>query len=193
MKSLRPLIDPGRRFLARHLSHLRQTLDDLRERLSNSLAHAIGQAVADAVREAVQVVLADSSFHTALPNYRAYQPTRSSPLWNDLEEGERERECTGLWPEQEDDLDGTALSSEPEHPKQARIGQAIVLGLQAAAWWLKRKKDRFPVLSALGLALVITWAVYAGGPMAGVGLMGSGLGLISLAKATETVAMFGRS
>ena len=49
------------------------------------------------------------------------------------------------------------------------------------------------MLSAVGLALVITWAVYAGGPMAGVGLMGSSLGLISLAKATETLALFGKS
>ena len=57
---------------------------------------------------------------------------------------EREREFAGLWPEQEDDLDETALPSEPEHPKRVRIGRAIVFGLQAAAWWLKRKKDRSP-------------------------------------------------
>src|ERR1700694_439191 len=103
MKSLRSFIDPGGRFLARHLSHLRQTLDDLRERLSNSLAHAIGQAVAAAVREAVQAVLADSSFRPALPFRPSYQPARSSPLWDDLEELECESEFSGLCREQDDD------------------------------------------------------------------------------------------
>src|ERR1700676_843921 len=102
MKSLRSLMDPGGRFLARHISHLRETLDDLRERLSHSLAHTIGQAVADAVREAVQAVLADSSFRTALPSYRAYQPTPSSPLWDDLEEGDQERDPAEFWSDEED-------------------------------------------------------------------------------------------
>ena len=52
------------------------------------------------------------------------------------------------------------------------------------------KEGSFPVLTALGLALVTALVTYAAGPIAGVSLMGSSLGLISLAKATETLAVF---
>src|SRR5262249_14505123 len=54
------VIDPGRRWLAKHINRLRRTLENLYDRLPASIAIAVARAAEDAVREGVQALLADT-------------------------------------------------------------------------------------------------------------------------------------
>jgi hypothetical protein len=65
-----------------------------------------------------------------------------------------------------------------------------VVGLHAAAWWLRRRVGRRPVLTALGAGLATALATYRGGPLAdaAVGVAASALSLLSLAEAVQAGA-----
>ena len=60
----------------------------------------------------------------------------------------------------------------------AHRSRALALGLQAAAWWLRRRAAQCPVRSALGLGAAATLVAYLAGPavaLSGVGLLGATL------------------
>src|SRR5215470_7467742 len=60
MRLFRSVIDPGCRWLAKHLHRLRRTLEGLYDRLREAIAVAVARAAEDAVREGVHALLTDT-------------------------------------------------------------------------------------------------------------------------------------
>jgi hypothetical protein len=192
MRLFRSVIDPGSRWLARHFSRLRRSLEALYDRLREAIAVAVARAAEDAVREAVGGLLADTP-PLSPPDYppRNFAP---SGAWRDLNDPDEELR---RW---EENLDedyanaarseaGSRVQPEEQSPEPTRLRRALAEGLQAASWWLRRG-GRFPVLTALSAGLVVVLASYTGGPLAGAGvaLAGSALGLLSFAHAVHSGA-----
>src|SRR5262249_15618277 len=96
MRLFHTVIDPGRRWLAKHLHRLRRTLEALCQRLREGVAVAAGRAAEDAVREAVHLLLGDTP-PLSPPDYpnRNFSP---APEWRDPDDEELRR-----WEEHLDD------------------------------------------------------------------------------------------
>src|SRR5215472_11203431 len=77
MRLFRSVIDPGCRWLARHLHRLRRTLEGLYDRLRDAIAVAVARAAEDAVREGVHALLADTP-PLSPPDYPPSHYPRSS-------------------------------------------------------------------------------------------------------------------
>jgi hypothetical protein len=192
MRLFRSVIDPGSRWLARHIGRLRRSLEALYDRLREAIAVAVARAAEDAVREGVHALLAD----TPPLSPPAYPRSNFAPsgAWRDPNDPDEELR---RWEENLDDDYATAARGEmgarvpagEQSPEPTRLRRALAEGLQAASWWLRRD-GRFPVLTALSAGLVVVLASYAGGPLAGAGvaLAGSALGLLSFAHAVHTSA-----
>src|ERR1700731_3691853 len=167
MRLFRSVIDPGSRWLARHFSRLRRSLEALYDRLREAIAVAVARAAEDAVREAVSGLLADTP-PLSPPDY----PRRnfaSSGAWRDPNDPDEELR---RWEENLDNEDAAAarevgprVQPDENTPEPARLRRALAEGLQAASWWLRRE-GRFPVLTALSAGLVVVLASYAGRPLA---------------------------
>src|SRR5262249_20809462 len=192
MRLFRSVIDPGCRWLARHLNRLRRTLEGLYDRLREAIAVAVSRAAEDAVREGVHALLTDKP-PLCPPDYPRSHFT--PPGWRDTDDEDEElrRWEENLDQEQEPKGRSEANAQVPTSEETAgptRLRRALAEGLQAAGWWLRRG-GRFPLLTALGAGLVVLWASYAGGPLAGasVALAGSALGLLSVGQGT--LAAFG--
>jgi hypothetical protein len=192
MRLFRSVIDPGSRWLARHFSRLRRSLEALYDRLREAIAVAVARAAEDAVREAVSGLLADTP-PLSPPDY-ATRNFPSAAGWREPDDVDKELR---RWEENLNDDYAAAASSEAgprvpadePSPEPTRLRRALAEGLQAASWWLRRG-GRFPVLTALGAGAVVVLASYTGGPLAGAGvaLAGSALGLMSFAHAVHTGA-----
>src|SRR5262245_9799775 len=185
MRLFRSVLDPGCRWLAKHLNRLRRTLEGLYDRLREAIAVAVARAAEDAVREGVHALLMD----TPPPSPPDYPRSHFTPPgWRDDEEDELRRWEENLDHEQEprDRSEPSAqVPPDEQTAEPTRLRRALAEGLQAAGWWLRRG-GRFPLLTALGAGLVVLWASYFGGPLAGAGvaLAGSALGLLSLGQGT---------
>jgi hypothetical protein len=192
MRLFRSVIDPGSRWLARHVGRLRRSLEALYGRLREAIAVAVARAAEDAVREAVSGFLADTP--PLSPSDYPRRNVAPSGAWRDRDDPDEELR---RWEENLDDDYVTAARSEArplgetgeQTAEPTRLRRALAEGLQAASWWLRRD-GRFPVLTALGAGLVVVLASYTGGPLAGAGvaLAGSALGLLSFAHAVHTGA-----
>ena len=188
----RSVIDPGRRWLARHFGRLRRSLEALYDRVREAIAVAVARAAEDAVREGVHALLADTP-PLSPPDFPPRNFTQSG-AWRDPNDPDEELR---RWEENLDDDYETAAPNEAQplgetgepSPEPTRLRRALAEGLQAASWWLRRG-GRFPVLTALSAGLVVVLASYTGGPLAGAGvaLAGSALGLLSFAHAVHTGA-----
>src|SRR5262245_11198020 len=186
MRLFRSVIDPGCRWLAKHLNRLRRTLEGLYDRLREAIAVAVARAAEDAVREGVHALLTDRP-PLSPPDYprRNFAPTSG---WGDDEDDELRRWEENLdddaEPEGRSEARPDASANEPS-TEPTRLRRALAEGLQAAGWWLRRG-GRFPLLTALGAGLAVLWASYFGGQLAGAGvaLAGSALGLLSLGQGT---------
>jgi hypothetical protein len=187
----------GGKWLAAHVNRLRQTLDALGRRLRDTVATAVGQTVALAVREAVHAALTDFSGAPAARQAPAREPDPARSLWSLPDDADADP-----WPGGPGDLDpddfGPDLPDlrDPSDPRAApardpkpepRWPLAVVVGCQAAAWWLKRRLARLPVLAAVAVGVLAAVATYAGGPLT---LAGSALGLAGTASA---LGVFGPS
>jgi hypothetical protein len=188
----RSVIDPGRRWLGKHFTRLRRTLEGLYDRLREAIAAAVARAAEDAVREGVHALLADTQ-PLSPPDYptRNFTPTSG---WRDTDDeyDELARWEQNIDNEQEPRGRSAASAQVPtsdQVPEPTRLRRALAEGLQAASWWLRRG-GRFPVLTALSAGLVVVLASYTGGPLAGAGvaLAGSALGLLSFAHAVHSGA-----
>src|SRR5262249_25772767 len=162
MRLFHSVIDPGRRWLAKHLHRLRRTLEALCQRLREGVAVAAGRAAEDAVREAVHLLLTDTPAlgPPDVPR-RIFSP---APEWRDPDDEDLRRWEENLDQEQEE---RKGAAPEPE-PEPARLRRALAEGLQAASWWL-RQDGRFPLLKAVAAGVLIVLTSYVGGPLLGAG------------------------
>jgi hypothetical protein len=187
MRSLRSWLDPAAPWLARHAERLRAGLDLLFDRLREALARVVGDRVADAVREAVEILLTDVPGRPCGPHRPAERLLRSASIWDDPERA--------VWDDEEDDEelgeeDVPRTASSRPHSPPPRWPEALVVGLHAAAWWLRRRIGRRPLLTAVGAGLATALATYLGGSFvaAAVGLAGSAISLLSVAEAVQAGA-----
>jgi hypothetical protein len=194
VRLFRSVIDPGRRWLIKHLSRLRRTLEGLYDRLREAIAVAVARAAEDAVREGVQALLADtpplSPPDCPPSNYPRsnFAPTGWRDTQDEDDELRRWEENLNYETEPQERRETSAEAPvEEQSPEPTRLRRALAEGLQAASWWLRRS-DHFSVLTALAAGLVVVVASYAGGPLAGAGvaLAGSALGLLSIGQGTLT-------
>src|SRR5262249_47738747 len=171
MRLFRSVIDPGCRWLAKHLHRLRRTLEGLYDRLREAIAVAVARAAEDAVREGVHALLTDRP-PLCPPDYPRRNFTPSELRGTDDEDEELRRWEENLNYEEEPrgrSEPSAQVPSSEETAASTRLRRALAEGLQAASWWLRRG-GRFPVLTALGAGLAVLWASYFGGEPAGAGV-----------------------
>src|SRR5262249_36759169 len=107
MRLFRSVIDPGCRWLAKHLHRLRRTLEGLYDRLREAIAVAVARAAEDAVREGVSALLADPP-PLSPPDYPRRHFTPSG--WRDTDD---EYDELRRWEEKLDQEQEPGGSSEP--------------------------------------------------------------------------------
>src|SRR5262249_49975982 len=151
MRLFRSVIDPGRRWLARHLNRLRRTLEGLYDRLKEAIAVAVARAAEDAVREGVQALLLDKP-PLSPPDYQPGPYPRSNWAPEGWRGTQDEDDELRRWEENLDyepaprgrsETSAQVPAGEPT-PEPARLRRALAEGLQAASWWLRRS-DHFSV------------------------------------------------
>ena len=180
--------------LAERLDELRGSLERLGERLRAGIASAVTATVAEALRDTLLTLLdapRDCREDHRQDFRQLARPTnqRQRPTWGESDYGypQEEEELRGLGYEEE-----PAYRPEPQSPSRPRPRwlAALAAGWQAARWWLRRRPGRFPLLSALVVGAAAGLATLAGGPLAAaaVGLVGTALGLLSLADAARSGA-----
>ncbi len=173
----------GRRSLGVHLERLRLLLDGLGARLRDGVARAVGQTVAAAVQETVDHLLEEEA-----AGFDADVRPRS---WFDEDGLTNDRcdrqSCDPEYDPYEERRSPPPFEEEASAATVSRWGRMLALGCQAAVWWLRRQRPRFPVAAAIGVGLASAVAVYAGGPvlLAGVGVGGSALSLALLADSVR--------
>jgi hypothetical protein len=199
MPSIRSMIDPGRRLLARHLTRLSDTLETFGARLREAVSSAVGETVSGIVRETVRAVLAEQPTVAPASERFFQRPRPPRPLWerpDDLQD-EPWFDDPESYPPDEDAVPPPNGAEDTADP--SRWPRAIAVGFHTTLCWLRRRVGRYPVLTAVAVGLLTALATYAGGPLAAaaVGLAGSAFSLLSLAEAVDTgadaLAAFGTS
>jgi len=178
--------------LSRHAGRLARDLDALGERLRQSAAEAVGRAVGDAVGDAVHAALGGTARpggFAPTPSFRPssrpsagwggrgdspwdpdpYDPQRREPLYDDDYDPYR------LDPDDDDERYSGEPAPAPGATPSGRWSAAVVAGLQASAWWLRRHPGRLPLLTALGVGLAAGMAGLTAATLAG-----SAVGLLAL-------------
>src|SRR5579885_2965561 len=178
--------------LSRHAGRLARDLDALGERLRQSAAEAVGRAVGDAVGDAVHAALGGTGRPGGFAPAPSFRPSsRPSAVWGGHDDSPWDRDPYD--PQRRDPLDdydeydpyrldpdddehyGGEPAPAPEASSTGRWSAAVVAGLQASAWWLRRHPGRLPLLTALGVGLA---AGLAG--LTAATLAGSAVGLLAL-------------
>jgi hypothetical protein len=187
------------RSLSTHLDRLHQTLDRLHGRLREAVAEAVSGGTAVAVKDAILTAMLSPEAPAYEPpryqtasrpyeqqryrdgSYRSDNPYRSSwerdPYEDDQDSYERD---------EIDDPTPAASPQQPSEPVGRRFGQAIAVGCQAAAWWLRRKNNsRYASLLAIGVGAAASVAAYFVGPViaTAAALAGSTMSLTAMTDA----------
>src|ERR1022692_1185104 len=191
--------------LSTHLDRLREALDRLHGRLREAVAEAVSGGAAEAVKDAVLTAMLASEVTSAYEaqTYRtssaAYDPPRyryGSSWDNSTEDPYRpswqrdpyDAEADRYEPEEIDEPTTESMSPSASQSVGRRFGQAIAVGCQAAAWWLRRKSNaRYSALAAIGVGATAGVTAYFVGPViaAAAALAGSTLGLTALSRAAR--------
>jgi hypothetical protein len=192
------------RSLSAHLDRLRETLHRLHGRLREAVAEAVSGSAAGAVKDAVLAALLaqeaspayeSQGYHASSrtydqPRYRdgpswsedPYRPSwEHDPYENDPDRYEHGEQAV-------DDPASESAAGQPSESVGRRCSQAIAVGCQAAAWWLRRKSNgRYVGLLAIGVGAAAGVTAYFAGPVIAVGaaLAGSTLGLAAMAEAAR--------
>jgi hypothetical protein len=178
----------GGGLVPRHLARLQEALGGLTEQARDALARTLADAAADLVGQAVRAALGTPGDHPDLDpwrNNRRAAPSPETDPFDDLyayDPDDRE----DRWYQ---DLSPSPSASRPPEGEVAEVWPAAVaLGLRAAAWWLRRRTGRPPLLAALALGTLAAALAAAGGPaaLAGLGVAESLLGLASLPTAPRS-------
>jgi hypothetical protein len=141
------------RSLSQRLDRLGSTLVDLRDRMRDGIAQAVAVAAADAVRTVTRALLGTSPNRDLVPTPSWSPPPRSS-LWNEQDDLEKENRFPSFDDEEEeDDLHDDEPQEKDTEP--SRVRNALALGCEGAAWWLRRSTGRYAVTAvAIGLVCV---------------------------------------
>jgi hypothetical protein len=184
---------PLRGKLARHLGRLQQHLDTVGEQVREAVATAVGRTVAEAVGEAVYDALgpyADPS-DPASRSYSRYaersaqrRPDWDDPAWRSAEGSSSWRDSYAYDsyddPRYDDDDAEEGRSSLRDEPGGRRWRRAVVAGVQAAAWWLRRHPGQVSLTAALSVGSLAGLAVLAGHVSGMATMVLSALGLAYL-------------
>jgi hypothetical protein len=208
MPSFHPLAPPHRLPLTERLDRLRQTLNGLSGELVEGVAASIAQTVAGVVRDTLLALLTKGRSRPDLPerDRSRWSHNRPSSLWGGLDEGDdsmwpEDHEATPMWGNPDEDrwpdspsdrrVPVTPTQPSTAQPRLRRWVSALAASWQAAGWWLARKPGRYPVMTALAIGLAAGVATWAGGPLAAAGmtLIGTAVGLVSLAQAAGSGAV----
>jgi hypothetical protein len=178
-----PLIRPFRasfgRSLAQRLDRLGGTLSDLRDRLRESVAHAVGTAVADAVRSVTSALL--SGVKEVPPRSPSWSPSTPRSFWHDSDDRRYDDRYADFDADDEYDERPDAQPP-PSAANQSRIQNALALGCEGAAWWLRRSLSGRYVLATLAVGLLCAAAAY----LVGERLAGTILNLAALADVVRS-------
>jgi len=208
MPSYHPLAPPHRLPLTERLDRLRQTLYGLGGELVEGVAASIAQTVAGVVRDTLLALLTKGRGRPDLPerDRSRWSSNRPSLLWGGADEEEdpmwpdeqehfsplRDDPDEDRWPTYSNDrrVPVTPTQTHTAQPRVQRWVTALAATWQAARWWLARKPGRYPVLTALAMGLAAGVATWAGGPLAAAGmtLIGTAMGLVSLDQVTGSGA-----
>jgi hypothetical protein len=184
----------ARHTFSSHVDRLQDTLTTLTERLRDTIAEAVSGSVASAIRETVRTLFTDQEPTRAPPSYYQRPTVPSRSYWDHRDRYEREEdeddsrreewrdEESRGWREVHYEQTEPAKPSDKSEPKRTRFHNALAVGCQAAAWWLRRQASRASALAAFGIGLVTTMAAF----IAGIGLAESALHLLSLADAVRS-------
>lgn len=194
MRFFRTLLEPGGRFLARHLRHLCDQLQNLTVRVRESVASAAGQSVAGVVREVVRNLLDDhkpdqshsfgysESGEHFDQGWERYEPARNGTRYSDdLDYMERQQD---QW---EDEFSTAVQDSTSARPSWLH---PFAVGLQAVSYCLGRRGRQFPIVVAIGCGFAAALITYTCSPLvlAGAGLL-SLMGIVQ--SVPTTLAHFG--
>jgi hypothetical protein len=174
--------------LAGHLSRLRLNLDAVVEQVREAVANAVGRTVAGAVGEAVYDALLthDGQSRSLLRSTTRY--LTASPSGRERDDSAWGRDADGSpWHDPyayDDDLSSfddpepDDVPSPPDEPRRGRGGRAVAVGLQATAWWLRRRPDPIALRAALAVGAVAGLAVLVGPGSVAADLLASALALV---------------
>jgi hypothetical protein len=168
---------PASRALARHLTHLRLSLEDLTRRLKESVAATIGRVADEAAQEVAHALMGKSAS-------RLLSSRDDSMFWGDRRENSNQYGYDSYSQESWDDIEDDDLRDDyPEQTEQSGWQKALLAGCRAGASWLRRF-ERFPLLYVIGLGLLSGIASWIGGPLAqaGSGFAASAVTLADLAS-----------
>jgi hypothetical protein len=160
------------RSLSQRLDRLGSTLADLRDRMRDGIAQAVAVAAADAVRTVTRALLGTPPNRDLVPS-PSWSPAPRSSLWNEPDEIPSDDRFADDDENDEDLLDD---ESWPKATEPSRVRNALALGCEGAAWWLRRSACGY-ALTAIAIGLVCVAAAY----FVGNHLAGSVLSLAVLA------------
>ena len=139
--------------LVTHLHNLRETLDDLGERVRERISAAVSEAVSVFVQRGVRVLLDRCHVQPA-------EVPRPETLLRTDDEDE-------MFPD-DDEMEDSYVEMQAPAPPEAQVTGLLSAGLRQVGGWLRRFR-RWTGLPVLGMWLV-----------AGAGVLGSATGLLSL-------------
>jgi hypothetical protein len=161
------------RSLSQRLDRLGSTLADLRDRMRDGIAQAVAVAAADAVRAVTRALLGTPANRDLVPS-PSWPPAPRSSLWNEPDDSASDDRFADYHDEDDEDL----LDDEPldKATEPSRVRNALALGCEGAAWWLRRSASRY-ALTAVAIGVVCVAAAF----LIGNHLAGSVLSLAALA------------
>jgi hypothetical protein len=199
MSKLKSWVTQAARSLSHHLDRLRDTLTRLHGRLREAIAEAVSCNTASVVKDAVLAAMLapklvsaypSSSYSTSYDRYRHrdgpyYDDDPYRPSW--------ERDPYDDDPYDRDEVVEPTPDGAPTQPQTStnRVGQALVMGCQAAVWWLRHKTTAgYGALTAIGVGAVAGVTAFYFGPFvaAAAALAGSTFGLTAIAEAARRAA-----
>jgi hypothetical protein len=159
------LSGPSRRFLLNRIERLRESMENLGERLRESISQIISTQVGEAIREVLDSLLHIKPSRSS-PEYRRddsrYDPHREyPPNWYGYEAGQGD----GFWNDREEPEEP---EPEVEPERKPSRWKSLLTGLvQLAAWWFERGPKRPSLKRLLGIGAIVGAATMMGGPVAG--------------------------
>lgn len=192
MHSISRFVQPFRRSMSDQVDRLHQTLASLCDRLRSSVLQAVADTVVRAVRDAVHLVFSEFSLNVGTPwpghrpvhSPRAFWDHEDELLTDELDDWPLDHDPNDLCPDEDDDPPDSSDQTSRQEAKPRRWIWALAAGFDASSWWLRRQAARCSLMTVLGIGAASTMAAWVAGP----GLIGSALRLMTLAEVVQASA-----